>query len=418
MLGRYRGLLGIFASGLALSLGASHAFSGDRDIRISGFSTLGYGILLTKDQTQKEYMGLSRQGTLLRDTKVGLNLAFRISDDLSFASQLVARGVDFFGQSPANNVGIFDWYFLRYKPNQVLELRAGRQPVPFSLLAETQDVGLVNPWVRPPAEVYSMAPVKSVTGVQARYNFELPHEVEVTTGLYGGQDHLEYGFTRESTSPNTSTTKVDEATGDFTSMAGLILAVAREDFTVQGALLNIKMLSKADYPVTIPTGQPYPATARAISPFSAEQKIKSKSVGGRWEHSRFLLLSEARRIDFELDSDFDQTGYYSGYYATGGLRLGMFMPTITVADYKSETTTSVSTFVAQLGRAVETKTTNKGHSSSKTIGFNTQLKDNVVWKIEYQQTTNHSSEAFGPFAMGLFPKEKAVTFSTSLDTVF
>ncbi len=406
------------AAGIALASSGQQAKAADRDIRISGFSTLGYGILVNKDESQKEYMSLSRRGSALRDTKIGLNLAFRMSDDIAFAAQMVARGFDFFGQAPANNNTIFDWYFLRYNPVQAIEIRAGRQPIPFSLLAETQDVGLVNPWVRPPVEVYSMAPVKSVTGIQTRYTLELPNSIELTAGAYAGQDYLEYGYTRESTSPSTSVTKVKDASGDFTSMVGGIFSATRDDFTVLTAILNAKMKSATNYPVTIATGQSYPATAEANSPFSAEQTFKSKSIGARWEESRFLLLTEARRIDFEMNSDFDLKGFYNGYYLTAGLHIGPIMPTVSFANFKSENTTTVTTFVPAVRQMVESKTVTKGNSTAKTVGINTQLRDNIVWKLEYQQTVNHSSAAFGPFAMGLFPKKKAVTVSTSLDTVF
>jgi hypothetical protein len=403
---------------LSLVSASDHGSSTEGVVRISGFSTLGYGILINKDDSQKEYMSLSRRGSVLRDTKVGLNLAFKMSDDLTFAAQLVARGFDFFGQTPANNVGILDWYFLRYNPSSFIELRGGRQPIPFSLLAETQDVGFVNPWIRPPVEVYSLAPIKSVTGIQARYKFEIPSDIELIAGIYGGQDYLEYGFSRESTASGNTVNKVKEASGDFTSMIGGLVSATREDFTVLGSVLNIKMKSSTNYPVTIPTGLPYPATAHANAPFSADQIQKSKSIGARWEHNRFLVLTEFRRFDFELTGDVNLTGFYSGHYATGGLRFGTVMPTLTIADYKSENNSSVSAFVPALRQTVKTTATTKGHSTSKTLGVNTQLRDNVVWKVEYQQAVNHSSDAFGPLAMGLYPKKKAVTVSTSLDIVF
>src|SRR5450432_353257 len=52
-----------------------------------------------------------------------------------------------------------EWANLSYQPTPELGLRVGRIVLPTFLLSDSRKVGYANPWLRPPAEFYSLSPV-------------------------------------------------------------------------------------------------------------------------------------------------------------------------------------------------------------------------------------------------------------------
>lgn len=93
-----------------------------------------------------------------------LQIDFKINDDTRFVTQLLSRG-DQGWQTHA------EWAFLAHRVSEDLTVRAGRLRIPMFLFAETQDVGYTQPWVKPPAEIYTLQ-FSSYEGIDLRYGFE------------------------------------------------------------------------------------------------------------------------------------------------------------------------------------------------------------------------------------------------------
>jgi hypothetical protein len=131
---------------------------------VSGFGTLGYAYDSNKS------LGFIRDSSQnggrpwLIDSRLGLQLAFRVNSQLELISQLVAR--DQVNNSPAKSI---DWAFVSYRPNPNWQLRVGRLGVDAYLQSDTRNVGYASPWVRPPVDFYAQIPIYSFDGVDATY---------------------------------------------------------------------------------------------------------------------------------------------------------------------------------------------------------------------------------------------------------
>ena len=409
------GLLALLTATQGLAQGS------DQNLQIRGFSTLGYATLLSKDKEMKEYLGISRTGTVLRDSKVGLNLSFKIDEVLSFSGQMIARGVDFFGQDFTDNRLDFDWYFLRYRPLEGLELRGGRQPIPFSLIAETQDVGFVNPWVRAPSEVYNMMPVKSMTGVQARYTVQTSLG-SFEGGAYAGQDRAKYGFSLERYDKATDTAVVQKASGavaNFPKMAGGFISFNRDELTLLYANLALTSDIEANFPVSIPSGLAFPTSVNAEQPFNTSQSFDSHSIGISYDHDGFLAFAEKRLVKYKYDSLLGKNkGDLNGAYLTIGHELGRVTPLLTYAQYTESGNTVRDVFDPTTFSSAQVKSESKRNAVSMIFGLNTRLHSNVIWKLEYLKADNKRQDNFGVFAGTLYPGKSARVFSSSIDCTF
>lgn len=402
-----------------LLLSGSSLARASSQVSLRGFATLGYGVLLSDDKEMRRFMNLDRQGSVQRDTRVGLNLGFKMDEQWSFSGQIMARGIDFYGQAPADHELVFDWYFLRYRALPAVEVRAGRQPLPFSLIAETQDVGYVNPWIRAPLEVYAMVPVKSVTGAQARYMHALA-DGEITLGVYSGQDGAHYGFQQElaTGSAGAPTVQVtDEARAQFSKLAGGFVNLSYRDLTAMLAYLQLHSEITANFFADTPTGQPFPATVRSTIPFTSTQDYKSESLGLRWEPESLLLQSEARRVRFTTDLS-DLHGDWRAYYVSLGVRYAQLMPVLTYADWQQRAAMTSMSFNPVLGVPMPSSRDVNKHQTTRLVGLNWHLNHQVLWKFEYQVTENRSNSEWGLIAQTLYPGKTAKVFSTAIESTF
>lgn len=91
-------------------------------------------------------------------TKFGLNFRSELSDNVSFAAQVVAA------QQGAYFAPEMTWAMLSYEVSPGVELRAGRVIAPVWLYSQQIDVGFSLPWISPPREVYWLNPIQSING--------------------------------------------------------------------------------------------------------------------------------------------------------------------------------------------------------------------------------------------------------------
>jgi hypothetical protein len=109
---RYAFLLGVFA----------WKPSAQAETTVRGFATIGYARALNKDGSG--YTGIPRNGTLSRDSKLGLNIAGTFENpQISFAAQLLARRNNTFGAGNQNYDLGADWFFITLRPIEEVGLR-------------------------------------------------------------------------------------------------------------------------------------------------------------------------------------------------------------------------------------------------------------------------------------------------------
>lgn len=159
-------------------------------VQVHGYSTLGYSSVVreSNDPLGYNYGTMDKSGTYLYNSLVGLNLSYVFNDEVTFYGQMTALG-----STPASGAVTqsypvkMDMAFLNYHPTDWLDIRVGRQIMPTWMYSEQIDVGVTYPWIRPPSDVYNLAPMKSGTGVGLDFKKNLFDVVDVVVGARAGQ---------------------------------------------------------------------------------------------------------------------------------------------------------------------------------------------------------------------------------------
>ncbi len=151
----------------ATALGLSAVPAVAVEMSVSGFGTLGYA---RSDQTLNYQAHVNDQGTLKRDSLLGLQVDARLNDQFSVTVQAkVAPSL----RSDHGVDGTVSWAFLSWRPANDLLFRAGRLRVPLYLQSENTDVGATFNVARLPTEVYSTTPTTDFDGVSLSKTWSL-----------------------------------------------------------------------------------------------------------------------------------------------------------------------------------------------------------------------------------------------------
>lgn len=146
------------------------------EIRWNGFASTGFERSSNDDHV---YDGVDKDGSFTNPTILGLNLSTSISDQVSFAAQLVT-------QADKNFAIQADWITGSFRLIPNLTLRVGKVKYPIWMTSAYIDVKKTYPWVTPPREVYGLNPFKAFMGASLDYSYffgDLEGQVE----LYGGR---------------------------------------------------------------------------------------------------------------------------------------------------------------------------------------------------------------------------------------
>jgi hypothetical protein len=138
----------------ALAGHAAPALADGVDWTLKGFGTLaGIGtdtkrLGFRRDFTQDA--SATRDWTWDIDSRLGVQLDLDFRNPFHIAVQWVARNHagNFFEQN-------LEWAFLRWRPNDTLDLRLGRIGADAFMLSDYRNVGYAYPWMRPPHEYYA-----------------------------------------------------------------------------------------------------------------------------------------------------------------------------------------------------------------------------------------------------------------------
>ncbi|MDY7537097.1 hypothetical protein QN372_03810 [Undibacterium sp. RTI2.1] len=142
----------------------AQAADGDKPFTISGFGTVGavYSdtgqVDIVRDLLQARGVGYSSQLDFGVDSLLGLQLSTSILDNLDASVQVVSR------RSQTGFDPDVTWAFLKYNPNDNLQLRAGRLGFDVYLLADSRNVAYSYLWVRPPIDYFGNLIVSYIDG--------------------------------------------------------------------------------------------------------------------------------------------------------------------------------------------------------------------------------------------------------------
>ncbi|RZS56983.1 hypothetical protein [Sphaerotilus mobilis] len=137
--------------------------------RINTFGTLAMarlnaaGLQLRQENTAPSGIGANWTGSY--DSRLGVQISYEARPGLDLTLQPVWRR-----QTSTDRMGAeVDWAYVDWKPAPDWAFKVGRFGSPLFLGSEQRSLGLSQPWVRPPAEVYGqLGQVPSLDGVWLR----------------------------------------------------------------------------------------------------------------------------------------------------------------------------------------------------------------------------------------------------------
>jgi len=158
------------------------------DFSYNGFGTAGYAQTDTDDATVG-YLGqphsIGSGGNLSVDSKLGLQVTAKFNDAFSATVQGVAYA-DLTGDWQPH----LDWAYLRMQVLPTLRARVGYLRAPTYMYSDSVFVGYANTWVRPPLEVYGLAPVYQLRGIDLTWRDNVG-PVSVTVNPYYGDSKVD-----------------------------------------------------------------------------------------------------------------------------------------------------------------------------------------------------------------------------------
>ena len=172
---------------LGLALGLAPAVS-LAEVEVSGYLSWA-ATYATSDNTADTsyYNALANTDHWDFDTRnnhLGVQFYSGLTEKVSVTIALTAEG----GQTGYSVEP--QWAFGTYQFNDDWGLRMGRYKGPFYMVSDYRDVGYAYPWVRPPEEVYSTNPIRSLNGLDLV--FQKSHQnINYLLEIYGGSGNQE-----------------------------------------------------------------------------------------------------------------------------------------------------------------------------------------------------------------------------------
>lgn len=405
---------------IAVLLGAigqsTHAVQINEHLSLSGFGTFGF---VRTDTDQAEFRssvfqskGADKDGLDFGvDSKVGLQANGRLNAQFSGALQLLLqRGKE------NENLSRVSMAFLQWQPVSELSLRVGRLRWGAFFATESFAVGYSNPWVRPPVDVYAQVPMYTIDGIDALYQINVGDASLTVQPMFGttkfdlpapfpGADGI------EGKSKNLVGINLVAETGPWTFRAGY----NRTSLTVYNSMTRQLFDGLRMAAPTLPE-----AGVLADKLEVDDSRGQFMGVGAIYNQGKVLLQGEytkRRTRSFMADT--------TGWYVTGGYRLGKVTPYATYGRVKVDSPLSDDTLpttgaFAMLSQGVNMllSTGNNGQQTTS-LGARYDFYKNTALKVQYDHILLRGAGSTG-FLTGVTPGfDKPVNVLTVVvDVVF
>jgi hypothetical protein len=319
--------IGAFALTLLLTCYASSGAAAGADpgppmFEFNAFGTLG---VVHSSDSQADFVssdtkpsgaGYSRSWSADVDSRFGAQLTAYVTSQLSAVLQLVSE------QNYANSYRPeVEWANIKYQLTPDFDARIGRIELPLFLVSDARKVGFVNPWVRPPGEVYSIEPLTNNDGVDLSYRLHLGGVTTTIAAEYGRTYRIDFPL-RESAEAH--------------DLRALIIK------TEYGAALFNLSYTAAHvtlYPdiVLFPAYRELGAAGAAIADtYELVDKLATVvSAGASYDPGKWFAMAEWMQFDSR-----SFTGVNTGWYLSGGYRIAKLTPFLTYSALTVSPTSS------------------------------------------------------------------------------
>ncbi|GAA6185468.1 hypothetical protein NBRC116595_27160 [Aliiglaciecola sp. NS0011-25] len=151
-------------------------------LQFSGFARVILGYL---DDENAEYVGYDNSVSLDKQSLLGIQADYLLNDEISITGQVVGF------TDEQRNSGL-EWLYLTYAPSNALQVKLGRQRIPFFNYSDSLDVGFAYPWLTLPQQFYDTAFFSTFDGLLANYEFTLKDWLISYEGYWGRFDDKIY----------------------------------------------------------------------------------------------------------------------------------------------------------------------------------------------------------------------------------
>lgn len=237
------------------------------DISLSGFATVGYA---QSDQGYDYERFVSDQGTLKRDSVLGVQMDARLNNEFSVTLQGKLAPSS---KKDDGIAGTLSWAFVSWRPSNDLLFRLGRMRVPLYLKSETIDVGTTFDFARLPTEVYSTSPIADLDGLSMAKTWSLDlGELTADAFVGRGKSHFRSYF-RDGAGPMPAGAFYIPVT---VRARGLALTLQREESIFRTAVYDT--YTTGTYGATMPVTYPYVALMPGLGYYQTSDQMPGPGV--------------------------------------------------------------------------------------------------------------------------------------------
>ncbi|MFH1813063.1 MAG: porin [Pseudomonadota bacterium] len=382
-------------------------------LTFNGFGTLG---LVHSSEGQADFVtnvrkpsgaGHTRSWSGHVDSVIGAQLTAALTPRFSAVVQVVAE--QNYDNSYRPHV---EWANVRYQVTPGFDVRIGRIVLPIFMVSDYRKVGYINPWVRPPVELYSLIPIESSDGVDARYRVTIGEITHNLLGIYGRT---------ETRLPGGSKVKVKGAgTIAYTAEFGAT--------TLRAAYSSADLTVEAFKPFFDAFRQFGPEGIAIADRYDVDKKRNTViTLGGTYDPGNWFVRGEWGKSD--TDSIF---GKETAWYVSGGYRLGDFTPYVTYARRKVASNTAdpgltvaalppfLAGPAAGLNAALNATLGSAPAQQTLSLGGRWDFASNAALKLQFDHT-RHDAGSAGLLSNpqpGFRTGGKVNVFSATIDFVF
>lgn len=312
------------------------------------------------------------------NTLVGLQFTGNITSSLSAVAQFVSAG------SRVDGYDAYDvqtqWAFVRYRPTDQWQLRAGRMRIPLFAYSDTQEIAYTYPWVFLPNTVYRIVPFNNFNGADVVFSQPLGKSDWLLRfhPFYGTNnsqfDVLTQGFVNNSNGAGTCTSALGggilcapaELTFKEKGIIGAEMSVGNDTIQVRGSYAHTSL----DGYTTTDHG----FLTQTLSGDNAYFYSLGLKLAFDWFHFQGEFASRHAQKAVATEGNIANL---NGFYTMVGGQFGRWFPNIT---YGNLTTTNRGTLLAN--NVSPTINTNEAPQAEEdvTLGVSYTVNSNVVVK--------------------------------------
>jgi hypothetical protein len=318
---RHRLIAAVVVTAMSNSVATGSEPSGTSMLSFSGFGTAG-AVHSSEDQADFTSSIFSPNGaghthswSTDVDSVVGAQVVADVTPQLSAMLQVISE------QNYDNTyTPHVEWANIKYQFTSDLSLRIGRTVLPSFLYSDTRKIGYANPWVRPPAEAYSLVPIDTSDGVDASYVVHFGELLSTLVVAYGHE------------------TSGTPAGSDNEARRLLVIAATMEHgpATVHVAYQQTYLTVNALGALFDAFRQFGPQGEALADQYGVNNRlIRFVGIGAMYNPGRWFVLGEWGITDYE-----SVLGKNTAWYVSGGYRLGRFIPYLTFGAVQSDDNTA------------------------------------------------------------------------------